>query len=167
MYPPSHLPLRGLTVYIDPLLLLVRVSKGLAHLEKELCSSIRIYSTRETAASTEKIHLGFKTPHGKIPLWIQDLLTEKNRLPLVSSVVDFGSFISLCVHGSSACVIILVGLSVLLCPPCDFPLVSLLVFFVFIAGSAPFVKDRPIRVLPYIRVSLVQSLEMWRSSLQL
>ena len=30
--------------------------------------------------------------------------------------------------------------------PCDFPLVSLLVFFVFFVGSTPFVKDRPIRV---------------------
>ena len=31
-----------------------------------------------------------------------------------------------------------------------FSLVSLLVVFMFIAGSAPFVKDRTIRVLPYI-----------------
>ena len=30
--------------------------------------------------------------------------------------------------------------------PLCFPLVSLLVFFVFIAGSTPFMKDRPIRV---------------------
>ena len=103
-------------------------------------------------ASTEKIHLGFKTPHVKIPLWIQDLLTKKNRLPLASSVVDFGSCIFLCVHGPSACVIILVGLSVLLCSPRDFPLVSLLVF---IAGSTPFVKDRPIGFLPYIWMGLV------------
>ena len=38
---------------------------------------------RDCGPSTEKIHLGFKTPHGKIPLWIQDLLTEKNRLPCI------------------------------------------------------------------------------------
>ena len=29
-------------------------------------------------------------------------------------------------------------------------LVSLLVFFMFFVGSTPFVKDQPIRVLPYI-----------------
>lgn len=34
--------------------------------------------------------------------------------------------------------------------PLVFPLVFSLVFFVFFAGFAPFVKDRPIRVLPYI-----------------
>ena len=74
----------------------------------------------------------------------------EDQLPLVSSVVDFGSCIFLCIHGSSACVIILVGLSVLLCSPRDFPLVFPLVFLVFIMGSAPFVKDRATRVLPYI-----------------
>ena len=41
----------------------------------------------------------------------QDLLTEKNRLPFVSSFVDRGSCISLCIPGSSTCVIVLVGLS--------------------------------------------------------
>ena len=56
-----------------------------------------MYFMRETAASMEKIHLGFKAPHGKISSWIQELLTEKNRLPLVSSFVDFASCISLCV----------------------------------------------------------------------
>ena len=34
--------------------------------------------------------------------------------------------------------------------PLVFSLVSLLVFFMFFAGSAPFVKDRATRVLPYI-----------------
>ena len=34
MYPPSHLPLRGLALYILPHLLLVRVSVGLAHFER-------------------------------------------------------------------------------------------------------------------------------------
>ena len=38
--------------------------------------------------------------------------------------------------------------------PLVFSLVSLLVFFAFFPGSAPFVKDRATRVLPYIRVSL-------------
>ena len=46
--------------------------------------------------------------------------------------------------------IILVGFSVSLVFPLMIPLVFPLVFFVFFAGSAPFVKDRPIRVLPYI-----------------
>ena len=46
-------------------------------------------------------------------------------------------------RGSSTCVIVLVGLSDSLV----FPLVISLVFF---AGSAPFVKDRPYRVPPYI-----------------
>ena len=45
-------------------------------------------------------------------------------------------------RGSSTCVIVHVGLS-------DSLMFSL-VFFVFIVGSAPFVKDRAIRVLPYI-----------------
>ena len=45
-----------------------------------------------------------------------------------------------------------------------FPIVISLVFpFVFLmifTGSAPFVKDRAIRVLPYIRASLEHSLEV-------
>ena len=49
--------------------------------------------------------------------------------------------------------IILVGLSVLLCSPRDFPLVSL-VFFVFITGFAPFMKDRAIGFLPYIKYDM-------------
>ena len=36
--------------------------------------------------------------------------------------------------------------------PLVFSLVSFLVFFTFFTGSAPFVKDRAIRVLPYITV---------------
>ena len=48
-------------------------------------------------------------------------------------------------RGSSACVVYLVGLS-------D-SLVFTLVFFVFIAESAPFMKDRPPRVPPYIKFS--------------
>ena len=51
---------------------------------------------------------------------------------------------------SSTCVIILVRFSVSLVFPLMIPLVFPLVFFVFIAGSSPFVKDQPIRVLPYI-----------------
>ena len=39
--------------------------------------------------------------------------------------------------------------------PLVFPLVIPLVFFVFFAGSAPFVKDRPSRVPPYITYSLL------------
>ena len=34
--------------------------------------------------------------HGEDPQGYQDLLTEKNRLPFVSSLVDHGSCISLC-----------------------------------------------------------------------
>ena len=51
-------------------------------------------------------------------------------------------------QGSSTCVIILVGFSVSLVFPLVIPLVFPLVFFVFIAGSAPFVKDRPIVFQP-------------------
>ena len=62
MYPRSHLPLRGLTLYIDPHLLLVRVSKGLAHLEIELCSSISdLLHERDRGPSIEK------TPMDSIP----------------------------------------------------------------------------------------------------
>ena len=58
----------SLRLYILPHLLLVRVSKGLAHLEIELCSSISdLLHERDCGPSTEKIHLGFKTPHRKIP----------------------------------------------------------------------------------------------------
>jgi len=90
----ARVPLRRPRLYILFLLHLSRVSKGLAHLEIELCSSISdLLHERDCGPSTEKIHLGFKTPHGKIPSWIQDLLTEKNRLLFVSSVVDFGSCI--------------------------------------------------------------------------
>ena len=46
--------------------------------------------------------------------------------------------------------IILFGFSVSLVFPLMFPLVFPLVFFVFLAGSAPFMKDRPSRVPPYI-----------------
>ena len=42
---------------------------------------------RDCGPSSKKIHVGFKTPLG----WPhQDLLTEKNRLPYVSSLVGFG-----------------------------------------------------------------------------
>ena len=93
------------------------------------------------------------------PLLGSPLKTSSRRrpLPLVSSVIDFGSCISLCVHGSSACTIILVGLSVLLCSPRDFPLVFPLVFFVFIVGSAPFVKDRATRVSTLHHLSCLNS----------
>ena len=51
--------------------------------------------------------------YGKIPLRIQDLLTEKNRLPFVSSLVDRGSRILLYVFEDLAHVwCIHVGLSV-------------------------------------------------------
>ena len=71
MYPPSHLPLRGLTLYIDPHLLLVRVSKGLAHLEIELCSSI-----------SDLLHERDRGLYGEDPPWIQDPSRED---PLVDS----------------------------------------------------------------------------------
>ena len=41
-------------------------------------------------------------------------------------------------------------MSVSLVFPLVIPLVFPLVFFMFFAGSAPFVKDRPYRVPPYI-----------------
>ena len=75
MYPPSHLPLCGLTLYIDPLLLLVRVSKGLAHLEIELCSSVPDLLHVRDRASSEKIHSDSRPPSGEDN---QDLLMEKN-----------------------------------------------------------------------------------------
>ena len=53
-------------------------------------------------------------------------------------------------RGSSTCVIVLVGFSVSLMFPLVNPLVFPLVFFVFLEGSAPFVKDRSYRVPPYI-----------------
>ena len=96
------------------------------------------------------------------PPWIQEPFTgrspcgfktssrRRTAYPCMVLSCPWIVYILLCIRRSSVCVIILVGLSVLLCPPCDFPLVSLLVFFVFIAGSAPFVKDRPIRVPPYM-----------------
>ena len=69
----------SLRLYILPHLLLVRVSKGLAHLEIELCSSISdLLHERDRGPSTETIHLGFKTssrrrppsrpPHGEEPV---------------------------------------------------------------------------------------------------
>ena len=57
-------------------------------------------------------------------------------------------------RGSSTCVIILVGFSVSLVFPLVIPLVYLLVFFVFIAGSAPFVTYRASMVPPYINTGL-------------
>ena len=53
-------------------------------------------------------------------------------------------------RGSSTCVIVLVGLSDSLVFPLVFLLVIPLVFFVFFAGSTPFVKDRLLGFLPYI-----------------
>lgn len=133
MYPPSHLTLRGLTLYIDPHLLLVRVSKGLAHLEIELCSSISdLLHERDRGPSTEKIPLDSRPPHGEDPH--QDLLTEKNRLPLYRPLLDLDIVSHLCVHRSSACVIYSCWLS-------DFSRVSLmfpLVFFVFLFGIRSF-----------------------------
>ena len=143
-----HLPLRGPRLYILLHLLLVRFSIGLAHI---LCESLahphRIYSMRETAASSEKIPLDSRPPYGEEH---QDLLTEKTGYPCIVLSCSWIVYLLLCIRGSSACVIILVGLSVLLCSPRDFPPVSLLMFFVFIMGSAPFMKDRPIGFLPYI-----------------
>ena len=56
----------------------------IAHLEIEHCSSTSdLLHERDRGPSTEKIHLGFKTPHRKIPSWIQDLLTEKNDYPCI------------------------------------------------------------------------------------
>ena len=81
-----------------------------------------------------------------MPSWIQYLLTEKTGYLLYRPLLTLDLVFLFVFRESSTCVIILVGLSVLLCPPRDFPLVFLLVFFAFFAGSAPFVKDWPIRV---------------------
>ena len=71
------------------------------------------------------LHERYRGPSSeKIP-WIQDPLLGGPHQDLlwrrtgyrVSSLIDRGSCISLCVHGSSACVIILVGLSVSLVFP--------------------------------------------------
>ena len=50
-----------------------------------------------------------RPPHGEDPH--QDLLTEKNRLPLYRPLLDLDLVSHLCVHRSSTCVIVLVGLS--------------------------------------------------------
>ena len=85
---------------------LSRVSVGLAHL-RDRASLIHpdLLHERDRGPSSEKIHLDSRPPHGE------------DWLPFVSSLVDFGSCISLCVHGSSTCVIILVGLNVCLVFP--------------------------------------------------
>ena len=56
-----HLPLHGPRLYILLHLLLVRVSKGLSHFVRELCSSIRIYSIERD-----------RSLFGEDPPWIQD-----------------------------------------------------------------------------------------------
>ena len=116
-----HLPLRGPRLYILLHLHHLRVRIGLAHF-RDRALLIHIGSTPRERPQ----------PLRRRSLWIHDLLAEKNiktssrRRPatFVSSVVDFGSCIFLCVHGSSACVIILVGFSVSLVFPLMIPLVS-------------------------------------------
>ena len=96
----------------------------------------------------EKIPLDSRPPHGEDPH--QDLLTEKNRLPLYRPLLTLDLVSYLCVHRSSACVIYSCWLSDFSRVPLVFPLVSLLMFFAFFAGSTPFMKDRPLGFLPYI-----------------
>ena len=103
---------------------------------------------RETAAPLRRRStLDSRPPHG------EDIKTSSWRrtgYPLYRPllIVDLVSLFVF--RRSSTCVIILVGFSVSLVFPLAIPLVFPLVFFVFIAGSTPFLKDRPIRVLPYI-----------------
>ena len=86
--------------------------------------------------------------------WIQDLLAEKTiktsfgeELVTVYHPLLTLDLVPLFVfQRSSTGVIILVGLSVLLC----FPSFSLLRSSCSSLGSAPFVKDQPSRVPPYI-----------------
>ena len=91
---PSYIRL-----YILPHLLLVRVSKGLAHLEIELCSSISdLLHDRDRGPSSETIHLGFKTssrrrppsrpPYGEEPVTVVSSFVgfESCILPLCSSI---------------------------------------------------------------------------------
>jgi hypothetical protein len=70
--PCTPSPLR---LYILPLHLRFRVSKGLAHLGIELCSSIRIYSTERDRGLYGEDPPWIQDPSREDPSRIQDLLT--------------------------------------------------------------------------------------------
>ena len=146
--------LHGLALYIDPLLLLVRVSKYDSSFVCDLCSYLPLllrererpplpWSSRPPC---EKIlrDISSRPLTGRSVLDIIKTSSWRWTLPCIFPFVvhvPCGSFFDCLVD-----VWFDLFLSV---SPCDYSSFSL-VFFVFFMRFAPIVKDRPPRVLPYI-----------------
>ena len=135
MYPSFPLTPSWLRLYILSLHLRFTVSKGLAHLGIELFSSMRIYSTRETAAPLRRRSTLDSRPFtGRSPRGFKTSSRRRIGYRLYRPLLTLDLVSHLCVHRSSACVIYSCWLS-------DFSRVSLvfpLVFIMFFVGIRSF-----------------------------